>query len=555
MFYAAGVFPQAIVPAVPVWRGALGGVALCPPSCRDGVVVVVCDGGFVRAFSYAGRDLWTYRVRGRLAPFVTRGPDGISWVARDEAGGPKSLIALNRVGRKISEIRFDKPFTAPPEAGRDGRIFVPFDGVAAAYTLSGQKLGESKAGLADYNGFAPLRDPIYPDITLTMTRAESREPGSEWVLDIVGAAALPAYNGDGLVIAGGQNWLLAAYRVKDASPPSAPKPPETYGLASWASPPAWVSLEGITAALDKGNVGGNERVFASFLMETCRVTPGLNIPAAGIAERVEALALLGRLGSPEYVPFLIDVLNRTSSPLVKAAAIRAIGAIGIDRDGKAMNAFIKEALPVFPTSDTLIGRLDPKTGEIVPTSRRNKVETQKILRLFCGASCLFDAIGEKIGLTDDLRVCFPQAWRQILSIAYYLILEDRNPLSRFPRWAATHQHTYGRDISSQRSSELFAAIGEDSRQQFFGRQRRRRVESEFWGYDTTSISSYSQSLRQTRYGLNKEHDFLEQINLALLFGEESALPFYYRKLPGNISDIKTVKQEFRRKPPYLCITF
>ena len=190
---------------------------------------------------------------------------------------------------------------------------------------------------------------------------------------------------------------------------------------------------------------------------------------------------------------------------------------------------------------TLIGRLDPKTGEIVPTSRRNKVETQKISRLFCGANCLFDAIGEKIGLTDDLRVCFPRAWRQILSIAYYLILEDRNPLSRFPRWAATHQHPYGRDISSQRSSELFAAIGEDSRQQFFGRQRRRRVESEFWVYDTTSISSYSQRLRQARYGLNKEHDFLEQINLALLFGEESALPFYYRKLPGNISDIKTVK--------------
>ena len=26
-----------------------------------------------------------------------------------------------------------------------------------------------------------------------------------------------------------------------------------------------------------------------------------------------------------------------------------------------------------------------------------------------------------------------------------------------------------------------------------------------------------------------------------MFGEQSSLPFYYRKLPGNISDIKTVK--------------
>jgi hypothetical protein len=318
------------------------------------VVVVVCDGGFVRAFSYDGRDLWTYRIRGKLAPFVTRGPFGISWVARDEADGPKSLIALNRVGRKVSEIRFDKPFSVPPETGLDGRIFVPFGDTVATYTFSGQKLGESKAGEITYNGFAPLRPPVYPDITLTMNRAESRETGNEWVLDILGAAALPAYNGDGLVIAGGQNWLLAAYRVKAPEPPSAPQPPETYGLAKLTVPSEWVSRENIVAALETGNVGENERAFASFLMETSRVTPTLKLPASAIAERIDALSLLGRLGSPEYVPFLVDVLNRESHPLIKAAAVRAIGVIGIDRDGKATDAFIKEAFPVFPTSDTVV---------------------------------------------------------------------------------------------------------------------------------------------------------------------------------------------------------
>jgi len=34
---------------------------------------------------------------------------------------------------------------------------------------------------------------------------------------------------------------------------------------------------------------------------------------------------------------------------------------------------------------------------------------------------------------------------------------------------------------------------------------------------------------------------LPQINLALLCGEQSRLPFYYRKLPGNIPDVRTVK--------------
>jgi len=114
-------------------------------------------------------------------------------------------------------------------------------------------------------------------------------------------------------------------------------------------------------------------------------------------------------------------------------------------------------------------------------------------------------------------------------------------LSRFPKWAATHKHPYEKNIPSQRSSELFASITEDAKDRFFRLQGKRRIEKEYWAYDTTSISSYSKCLSQVRYGVNKDHDPLPQINLALLFGEESNLPFYYRKLAGNIPDVKTVK--------------
>jgi len=66
---------------------------------------------------------------------------------------------------------------------------------------------------------------------------------------------------------------------------------------------------------------------------------------------------------------------------------------------------------------TLIGRVDPQTGEIVPTDGRNRkkqdgtalakrgskpvVETAH--RSFYGATYLLDAIGEKLGLVQDLR--------------------------------------------------------------------------------------------------------------------------------------------------------
>jgi hypothetical protein len=331
----------------------------------DGAVVVVCEGGFVRSFSYSGQDLWTYRIRGKFEPFVTRGPDGISWVAEENAGGPRKLIALNRVGRKVSEIAFTEPFTAPPQAGLDGRIFVPFGETVVTYSLHGQKLGTAKNGAASPGGFAPMPVPAYPHVTLSATRAEGRLPGSEWVLDITGAAALPAYNGEGLVVVGGQNWILAAYRVEDAplqaarldaeeahreSIPLLSKRPETYKLAERIAVPVWVSMEGIAAALDQGTVGDNEPVFASFLMnifQTVVPKPQIN----DIEERVAALTLLGRLGSPEYMPFLAGVLSHETAPEIKAAAAASIGAIGIDRNGIAINALMNEVLPVFPLSN------------------------------------------------------------------------------------------------------------------------------------------------------------------------------------------------------------
>ncbi|WP_138224544.1 IS1634 family transposase [Paenibacillus algicola] len=206
---------------------------------------------------------------------------------------------------------------------------------------------------------------------------------------------------------------------------------------------------------------------------------------------------------------------------------------------------------------TLIGKVDPKTGEIVstrayrrepeaesgaPAKKRGPVPITGFLRSFYGATYLFDQIGQETGVEADLKACFPDSYKKVLSIAYYLILEENNSLSRFSHWQRMHIHPCGADIPSQRSSELFQSIEEAQRMAFFERQGRRRIEKEYWAFDITTISSYSEILKQVKKGKNKEHDRLPQINLALLFGEESGLPFYYRKLPGHVTDVKTVRQ-------------
>lgn len=204
-----------------------------------------------------------------------------------------------------------------------------------------------------------------------------------------------------------------------------------------------------------------------------------------------------------------------------------------------------------------IGKLNPETGEIIYNKRylekqqaveNNKpgpVPSREYKRLFSGTTYLFNQISDQLGIIQDLKKCFPDCYRQILSIAYYLILEDRSPMSRFSRWASTHDHPTDKAIASQRISELFASITEDAKQRFFACQSRRHLEDEYLAYDTTSVSSYSQSMKQVKYGMNKDHDPLAQINLALLFGESTKLPVCYRKLTGNISDVKTIKKLLR----------
>ena len=194
-----------------------------------------------------------------------------------------------------------------------------------------------------------------------------------------------------------------------------------------------------------------------------------------------------------------------------------------------------------------VGKLD-ENGNLIQTRGRKANHTLQLQeaqplakRSYYGATYLLDAIGNQLGITRDLQMCFPHTYKQILSLAYYLILETDSPLYRFTKWHNTHKHPYDNDISSQRSSELFASITEAAKARFFMLQGKRREETEYWALDSTSISSFSETLKQVKFGHNKENDSLPQINFALVYGEKSKLPFYYKKHPGNMPESKTIK--------------
>ena len=138
--------------------------------------------------------------------------------------------------------------------------------------------------------------------------------------------------------------------------------------------------------------------------------------------------------------------------------------------------------------------------------RRGPVPAESCTRKFYGATFLFDQIAEELGIASDLKSCFGPLASKISSVAYYLISEEGQPMYRFQKWGATHKHPFNEDIPSQRMSELFSKISEDKKLEYFRKQAKRRSEKEYLAFDTTSISSYSELLKQVKYGKNKEDE-------------------------------------------------
>jgi len=192
-----------------------------------------------------------------------------------------------------------------------------------------------------------------------------------------------------------------------------------------------------------------------------------------------------------------------------------------------------------------IGKIDEATGEVVPTGQRGRSglssgSTPVAKCQVIGPVSLLDAISLETGLPKILKRCFPQTHSQILSLAYFLVQKGL-PLSRCETWSVSHRHPYGGELTSQRVSELLHQISESARIEFFKLWLAHLAENECFYYDITSVSSYSEQNEFVRYGYNRDEENLPQINLGMLFGQKSALPAFYRRLPGNISDVSTLK--------------
>ena len=208
-------------------------------------------------------------------------------------------------------------------------------------------------------------------------------------------------------------------------------------------------------------------------------------------------------------------------------------------------------------SSKLIGKITPDSnGEVIPTKFRAKPKTkesQEISRHHMGMMSLLEWVGTATGIDDDLKQVMPEEVYgpladRISAIARFWIATGGDSLPDMYAWQVKHGISPEKMISEDIYHDVFEKLGtNESLIQNYFRLRASRLDSrDSIAYDSTTISTYSDSLSQARYGYNKEHDGLPTIKVLTLYSLNTEQPFAYWSQPGNIPDSICVENALKQ---------
>jgi hypothetical protein len=157
-----------------------------------------------------------------------------------------------------------------------------------------------------------------------------------------------------------------------------------------------------------------------------------------------------------------------------------------------------------------------------------------------GAVHLLSEIAKKTGVASAAESSLPGLWREILDMAYYLVISAK-PVMYCDDFAEASDGLASGSMSSQRASDLFARIGDEDRTAFYKEWYARMREREYVALDITSVSTYSEGIEAAEYGHNRDGERLPQVNVCMLFGQSSRLPAYQTLYSGSLGDVTTLR--------------
>jgi len=151
-----------------------------------------------------------------------------------------------------------------------------------------------------------------------------------------------------------------------------------------------------------------------------------------------------------------------------------------------------------------------------------------------------ESIATEVGLVEILKQSLPDKWEQVLTLAFFMV-STGEPAMYCEDWLLKSESLPCGNMSSQKISELLASISNSERLSFYEKWGELRSEIEYMALDITSISSYSEFIGDVEWGYNRDNEKLPQINVCMLFGEDSGLPIFQTTYSGSLTDVSTLK--------------
>ena len=378
-----------------LWAREFGSVIGCGPlldqgggimlALENGEVVRIDPFGKVVKWKQPSMPLLLLSIRQPAPSLVTTLPEA----AIAPASNAQSILMLYSNGNvqlldtanpdlvPVKLPRLPSPPLAAASRGANAAVVLANGQVALISGIDGSLIwaADSHIRLLGERGTASGNEAmvIYDDrgiyvLTVSGVTSFSSDGRRQWFTQIENASCLPAFDDSGVLYSGGKDWILYAWKLEDGAyqqqtAPQAglygPAPEGSYRAGSPASSAFMGSpgrfnemlvggeLEVIERGILEGNVGENEPKWIGALMEIAGGRWWSSFsngqPRASVTHRIFALQLLSRIGSQELIPPLVRLFRAESETPVKAAMARAIGGIGTDINGIAMQEFLAAA--------------------------------------------------------------------------------------------------------------------------------------------------------------------------------------------------------------------
>ena len=264
--------------------------------------------------------------------------------------------------------------------------------------------------------------------------------------------------------------------------------------------------------------------------------------------------LVNKAGSVYYVYTYKNVWDRELKRSKRGESKKIGKILGGQKDGVICfdESFLQER-PEFRSF-----QVERKGKEYVFTplneSGTTLTQLQEVKQLHAGANWALDQLVAQSPVGEDLQWAFPQRrdYLKILSICYFIILNQDNNISKYETFAEVTRLPWGAPLAPSSISRVFRKIRNQQIETYFSFFRDELLEQQEKYGDKNEITLALDSTSGSNYVINnllnlerhryEDEDNLPLINLLALTDYESGIAFFYRAYDGKVPAAKTVSQ-------------